>query len=126
MGKRNAKQEFLNITKDYKIIAVNISFGEQSWNDNSEIFKLKPLYTQDEYDELLNFLDREYDAGYGGQELFGVIYCEDGVWMQRGEYDGSEWWDIFKYPELRDSFDESDVIKYERYLKLNQIKKEIE
>lgn len=126
MGKRNAKQEFLNITKDYKIIAVNISFGEQSWNDNSEIFKLKPLYTQDEYDELLNFLDREYDAGYGGQELFGVIYCEDGVWMQRGEYDGSEWWDIFKYPELRDSFDESDVIKYERYLKLNQLKKEIE
>ena len=126
MGKRNAKQEFLNITKDYKIIAVNISFGEQSWNDNSEIFKLKPLYTQDEYDELLNFLDREYDAGYGGQELFGVIYCEDGVWMQRGEYDGSEWWDIFKYPELRDSFDESVVIKYERYLKLNQIKKEIE
>lgn len=119
MGKRNAKKEFLNITKDYKIIAVNISFGEQRWNDNSDIFKLKPLYTQDEYDKLLDFLDREYDTGYGGQELFGVIYCEDGVWMQR-DIDIKKW-NIFKYPELRDSFDESDVIKYERYNKLKKL-----
>lgn len=124
MSNRNAKNEFLSITNNYKVIAVNISFGYFN-HDQDNGFKLKPLYTQDEYNELLKFLDREYDAGYGGQELYGVIYCEDGVWMQRGEYDGSEWWDTFKYPELRDSFDESDVIKYERYLKLNKIKKEV-
>lgn len=116
MSKRNAKEEFLNITENYNIIAANITFV-----DDEECHKLKPLYTKDEYNEFLNFLDREYYAGYGGQELYGVIYCEKGVWMQRGEYDGSEWWDIYQYPDLRESFDESDVVKYERYLKLKNI-----
>ena len=78
-------------------------------------------YTKEDYQDLLKFLDREYDSGYGGQKLFGVIYCEDGVWMQRGEYDGSEWWNTFKYPSLRESFDEVDVIKYERSTKLKRI-----
>lgn len=117
---RNAKEEFLETVKDYKVIAADISFGD-SWTDNEERFKLKPLYTNEEYNELLKFLDREYDAGYGGQQLFGVIYCEDGVWMQRGEYDGSEWWNTFKYPDLRNSFSEADVLKYERNKKLKRI-----
>lgn len=117
---RNAKEEFLETTKDYKVIAANISFGD-SWSEEEERFKLKPLYTKEDYQDLLKFLDREYDSGYGGQKLFGVIYCEDGVWMQRGEYDGSEWWNTFKYPSLRESFDEVDVIKYERSTKLKRI-----
>lgn len=118
MSNRNAKEEFLNVTENYNVIAANISFGQY---DYEECYKLKPLYTEEEYNDFLNFLDRQYYAGYGGQELFGVIYCENGVWMQRGEYDGSEWWDIFQYPDLRDSFDEADVVKYERYLKLKNI-----
>lgn len=118
---KNAKEEFLEITKDFKIIGVDISFGD-SWSDKEERFKLKPLYTKEEYEQLLIFLDRQYDSGYGGQELFGVIYCEDGIWMQRSEYDGLEWWSIFRYPNLRNSFEESDIIKYERNKKLKVIK----
>jgi hypothetical protein len=41
--------------------------------------------------------------------------------MERGEYDGSEWWNINKYPDLRDSFDNVDIIKYERSKKLKNI-----
>ena len=114
----NAKDEFIRVVKDHSVIAANVWFH----TFNEEVaFKLKPLYSLDEYNNFLNFLDREYDSGYGGQQLFGVIYCEDGVWMQRGEYDGSEWWDIFKYPDLRGSFDESDVIRYERNKKLKRL-----
>lgn len=120
---RNAKTEFLIMIKDNIVIASNIWFDEYDSDniDQINMFKLKPLYSIDDYNEFLKFLDREYDSGYGGQKLFGVIYCENGVWMQRGEYDGAEWWDIFKYPDLRDSFDESDVIKYERSEKLKKI-----
>jgi hypothetical protein len=116
----NAKEEFLKITKDYKVIAANISFGD-SWTVEEDRFKLKPLYTKKDYENFLHFLDREYDSGYGGQKLFGVIYCEDGVWIDRGEYDGSEWYNVHKYPSLRESFDEVDVIKYERNKKLKRI-----
>ena len=117
----NAKNEFLNIIQGYKVIAAKISFGDDRWDEEHKSFKLKPLYTKNEYDELLKFLNREYDNGYGGQNLFGIIYCEDSIWMERGEYDGSEWWNINKYPDLRDSFDNVDIIKYERNKKLKNI-----
>lgn len=112
----NAKDEFLNVTNSYNVIAADISFG----SDEDE-FKLKPLHTRAEYEELLKFLDREYSNGYGGQELFGIIYCEDGIWLDRGEYDGSEWWNLNRYPDMRNSFDEVDVIKYERCMKLRNL-----
>ena len=46
------------------------------------------------------FLDRDYDDGYGGQELFGVIWLTDGTWIERNEYDGSEWWRHVTCPEF--------------------------
>ena len=45
--------------------------------------------------ERLNFI---YDAGYGGQELFGIVKYKDGTWATRGEYDGSEWWEYHDAP----------------------------
>jgi len=115
---RNAKQEFLDITKNYKVIAANIKFDTEDFRNE---LKLKPLYTKEEFEKFLIFLDQNYDSGYGGQELYGTIFCENGVWMQRGEYDGSEWWNTFRYPNMRDTFDEVDVLKYERNRKLKQI-----
>lgn len=40
------------------------------------------------------FADLGYDSGYGGQEIADdlVVMLEDGSWLSRGEYDGSEWW----------------------------------
>lgn len=125
----NAKEEYLRATNGCKVVAASISFGDDRWSDlieEPDKFKLSPLYTTEEYDNFLNFLDRGYDSGYGGQNLFGVIYCEDGVWLQRGEYDGSEWWDIFKYPNMRDVFSEVEVLRYERSKKLKTITNLIE
>jgi deoxyribonuclease-4 len=51
--------------------------------------KIGQLGTLDEVLPQLNFY---YDDGYGGQELFGYVWYEDGTWSDRGEYDGSEWW----------------------------------
>jgi hypothetical protein len=46
----------------------------------------------------LMILDFEYDNGYGGQELFGYVVFKDNTWLERGEYDGSEWWEYQKCP----------------------------
>lgn len=42
----------------------------------------------------------KYDSGYGGAEIPEdlVVVFSDGSWLQRGEYDGSEWWDFCKTP----------------------------
>jgi len=52
--------------------------------------------------EFLNKLDFEYDNGFGLQRLFGVVWFEDGTWATRGEYDGSEWWEVHEIPEIPD------------------------
>ena len=117
----NAKQELLQVLGGFKIIAANVIFGDDYSDEEQQKFKLNPLYTEDDYNAFLEFMDRDYDSGYGGQNLFGTIFCEDNIWLDRGEYDGSEWWSLNKYPNLRDHFDENVVIRYERNRKLKNL-----
>lgn len=128
--KRNAKDEFLQYTKDCKVISSIITFADTEWFNisyqehvpNEELcIILPPLYSQDEYELFLERLNRTYDSGYGGQELFGVIFCENGIWFERGEYDGSEWWNRHQYPDMRNFFKNDLVLKYERSMKLKQL-----
>lgn len=44
--------------------------------------------------------DLEYDSGYGSQELFGTILFKDNTWLERGEYDGQEWWEYRSPPTI--------------------------
>lgn len=46
--------------------------------------------------------DFDYNDGYGGAEVLTdlVIIFNNGTWLERGEYDGSEWWDCKKCPEV--------------------------
>ena len=105
---------------------MKISFGG-SYNgyddEKDETFELPLLYSDEQYQDFLKFLDRDYDDGYGGQQLFGIIVCEDGVWLDRGEYDGSEWWNLHAYPSLNDIFGYKLALKYQRKKKLDEIDK---
>lgn len=41
----------------------------------------------------------EYDNGYGWQEIPGdLVVVGSDWWLERAEYDGSEWWEYKKYP----------------------------
>jgi len=40
-----------------------------------------------------------YDNSFGTQHLFGVIVINDGIWLNREEYDGSEWWKLNIQPK---------------------------
>lgn len=93
----NAKKELLDIitSRNLTILKIEITYTHINWDDNTTI--TKNITTLDD----LNF---DYDAGYGSQELFGVVYCKNSnnrpVWFTREEYDGSEWWDINTIPEF--------------------------
>lgn len=93
----NAKKELLDVitSRNLTILKIEITYTHINWDDNTTI--TKNITTLDD----LNF---DYDAGYGSQELFGVVYCKNSnnrpVWLTREEYDGSEWWDINTIPEF--------------------------
>ena len=93
----NAKLEFLNEVENLPVKAATIQRGY----GNGSI-DLKVGYSKDEYQSFLDKLDFHYDSGYGGQELFGTIWIENGSWFDRGEYDGSEWWRYNSIPEIPD------------------------
>jgi hypothetical protein len=64
---------------------------------------LKKGFSKEEYEEFLKQIDIEYDSGYGIQYLDGCIWLTDGTWIDRGEYDGSEWWQHHSCPEIPES-----------------------
>lgn len=49
-------------------------------------------------DDFLRVADREYDEGYGGAEVRYIFVVGDDWWLERGEYDGSEWWEFKTMP----------------------------
>ena len=69
-------------------------------DEHTHKYELACHYNQEEYDQFLNSLDFNYDAGYGSQELYGTIWYEDGTWSSRWEYDGSEGWEYNKCPTI--------------------------
>lgn len=83
----NAKEEFLEHTKGKTVICAIVNETPLPFN-----------YTPFELVRFLGLIHFDYHAGYGGQELEGTIWYDDGTWSDRGEYDGSEWWDYNECP----------------------------
>lgn len=102
----NAKTEFLEIVGTNKVLCAEIAYtpsslwGEEDQPEEHFIAILPVNHTQDEYEKFIDRLDFDYDSGYGGQELFGIIWMQDGTWFTRGEYDGSEWWQHHSCPPI--------------------------
>lgn len=47
--------------------------------------------------------DANYYAGHGGHEIVMdlVVVFGQGRWLERGEYDGAEWWEYKEMPMLQ-------------------------
>lgn len=58
------------------------------------------MYSEKQYSDFLNKIDFLYDSGYGSPEIDGFIWYKNGTWSERGEYDGSEWWEYKNTPEI--------------------------
>jgi hypothetical protein len=99
----NAKEEFLGMVRS-KVVTCASIFYKDCWEHDSpgSQHTLPVTYTEEQYNAFVESLDFEYDAGYGGQELFGTVWFKDGTWADRGEYDGSEWWQHHVCPTIPD------------------------
>lgn len=99
---KNAKEELERLLKGKaKVKCATITRGYQ-YDDEENYLKaeLKVNHTEEEFQSFLNSLNFDYYAGFGGQELFGTVWLEDGTWCTRDEYDGSEWWTHNQLPEI--------------------------
>lgn len=101
----NAKKELVNslddITKEYSVSVKCAWVKGKSYSRASNIHGYLPLGFQPfELISFLKELDFEYDDGYGIQHIDGIVWFDDGSWMERAEYDGSEWWEYKRTPEI--------------------------
>lgn len=87
----NAKEELLKHIEGREVKYVRV-IREMTYDEKETI--------EGTLDEVLPRLDFEYDNGYGRQELEGTVWYSDGTWSERGEYDGSEWWEHHESPSL--------------------------
>lgn len=103
MSYTNAADEFNTHVKSTgcTVMCAKVSFGDDSyeWID-AEVHILKCGYSASDLASFIEGISQEYDKGYGAQEVFGTIWYTDGTWSSRGEYDGSEWWEHNKRPEI--------------------------
>lgn len=99
MSKTNAKLEFISHTSAHIIKCATITLGDD-YDDNRKTYVLPVHWSSIDLTNFLNCIDKNYDSGYGGQELFGTIWYHDGTWSTRGEYDGSEWWEHHECPDI--------------------------
>lgn len=96
----NAKIELLEQIKKANSSIKCAEIKKEYIFDKFHTFFLKEKYTQEEMRKFYEDLDFEYDGGYGLQELHGIVWLSDGTWLERREYDGSEWWEHKVCPKI--------------------------
>jgi len=79
---------------------MTLSYGCYKTPENIE---LKPIEGIKAYSDAYDlYKGIEYDSGYGTQYLHGLVVFYDNSWLERAEYDGSEWWEYHKVPQIED------------------------
>lgn len=117
----NARTEFIQHIKSREVLCAKIRHGYHYMNDVEDEEKaiiLTKGFTKEEYNDFLQSLDFTYDAGYGGQELFGNIWYTDGTWSDRYEYDGSECWSYQRCPEIPKELNRIDKVRDQKIDKI--------
>ncbi len=111
----NAKDELLNVLRRAQIDLSEIRCADVWYEKENDDFdqedyflhtdvkvQLAVNYSSEQWTAFIEALNFEYYSGYGAQCLYGTVWLTEGRWLTRGEYDGSEWWDLHVYPEIPD------------------------
>ena len=93
----NAKEELLGTLEGYGVEMLCASVYFEYYDEE---INLQIGYTPVEYKSFLNALDREYDDGYGHQQLFGIVWLPNKIWLSRYEDNGFECWQLNRVPEI--------------------------
>lgn len=83
----NLKEETLKV----------LAYNGKTWADVEWVGLEQKVVPKDSF---LLIADREYDNGYGGNEVnMSLIVVGKDFWLERHEYDGSEWWEFKQMPK---------------------------
>ena len=83
----------MNLLEETKAILEN---NDKSLKDIEWIGTSKHYVNKE---KALELFDKEYDSGYGAQEVAtNLKVVGKDWWLERHEYDGSEWWEMKKMP----------------------------
>ena len=97
----NAREEMLELMEGKEIKCAEVTTGRDRYKkEEYRTIVLKVGHDEEDYAKFLNDLNFEYYAGFGGQELYGTVWFKDNTWAERGEYDGSEWWEVHSLPDI--------------------------
>lgn len=97
----NVAEELRNVLEDTdQVIALDLTYTDSDGNTS-----WRQIWRRDQsslsFEEFLkNHLNLFYKNGYGSQQLFGEVWLDDNSWLERCEYDGSEWWEHRVRPPL--------------------------
>ena len=98
----NAREELQEILKTQKEKGLDLVCAEiqheGDWGEDISKIELKLSHTPEEAEAFFDALNFRYNNGYGTQELYGTVWLTYGIWLSRWEYDGSEGWQVNKYP----------------------------
>ena len=78
------------------LIGVDLDYhGLHEWE-----IKLKVSHSELHLNEFLHDLEFGYNNSYVIKYLYGIVWFTDDSWLERGEYDGSEWWEMKTLPNI--------------------------
>ena len=82
---------FLEETTDF------LAEHDKSWND-VHFIRTNEVQVKD-IEKFKKSMDFEYDNGYGSEEIpLDLVVVGKDWWLERHEYDGSEWWEYKTIP----------------------------
>lgn len=100
----NALEELIKVCERCWKSLEDIDYWWVGWEEknqcifNSDSIEIMKKFLKDKYSN--------YDNWYWWQVLYGEIVFKDKTWLERWEYDWSEWWEYKKCPERKLSKDE--------------------
>ncbi len=82
----------------YKETQTILKIHEKSFNDVKWI-GIQNIAVFDKENFIKEMKQINYDNGYGGAEInIDLVVVGDNWWLERGEYDGAEWWKFKTIP----------------------------
>ena len=73
----------------------------KTWED-VKFIQGKDFVVINSKEEILELMNVEYDGGYGAPEVAeDLIIVGEKWWLERHEYDGSEWWEYKELPTIK-------------------------
>lgn len=89
-----------NLYNEDVLLAETLRIMERHGKNIQDIEWIGSYDAEISLDDFIRLASDRYDCGFGSQEVAEdlLVVFNDGSWLERHEYDGSEWWEYKKTP----------------------------